>query len=419
MTKDFQQQFHQNDKSPSVRWWKRAIRITIAIVIVFAGVGIGLFLWKTAPTTHKRPPAKWVPLVEVQRFEPTRHQVVVKAMGTVMPARSVKLEARVAGEVIAIHPEFTDGGFVRRGDLLVQLEDDDYQLILAQRRSDLVNARYALSLEQGRQQVARREWELLSDGSPEEEGELALRKPHLEKAQADVAAAEAALRKAALDKERTRISSPFNAIIRSRAVEVGSQVSPQKTLAELVGTDLYWVQATLPVERLDWVSIPRQAGQEGSTVRIRYNGDHTVEGRVVRLLGDLTDGGRMAQLLIEVDDPLGLGSVEASARPPLLIGEYVRVEIDGRHLDNVFAVPRTVLRDNDTVWLLDEAGKLEIRKVMPVWRDAETVLLRDHMKAGDQLIVSDLSAPVAGMELRVASSGLEKKQQAKAGRTDQ
>ncbi len=408
MTKNLQQQFHQNGKSPSVRWWKRAIRIMIAIAIVFVGLGIGLYLWKTAPTTSKRPPAKWVPLVEVQRFAPDRRQVVVKAMGTVMPANSVKLEARVAGEVIAIHPEFTDGGFVRQGDLLVQLEDDDYQLALAQRRSDLVNAKYALALEEGRQQVARREWELLRDGSPEEEGGLALRKPHLEKARADVASAEAALRKAALDVERTRIEAPFNAIILSRSVEVGSQVSPQKTLAELVGTDVYWVKATLPVERLDWVSIPRQAGQKGAMVRIRYNGDHLVEGRVVRLLGDLTNGGRMARLLIEVDDPLGLGSKEAADRPPLLIGEYVRVEIDGRLLDNVFAVPRTVLRDNDTVWLLGDDHKLEIRQVTPVWRDAETVLLRDHLKSSDQLIVSDLPAPVAGMELRVETGGADR-----------
>jgi RND family efflux transporter MFP subunit len=344
----------------------------------------------------------------VQGFEPASRQVVVTAMGTVTPARSVKLEARVAGEVIALHPEFTDGGFVHAGDLLVRLEDNDYQLILAQRRSDLVNAEYALALEEGRQQVARREWELLNDGTPEAEADLALRKPHLDKARADVAAAEAAVRKAGLDKERTRIRAPFNAIVRSRSVEVGSQVSPQETLAELVGTDLYWIQATLSVDRLEWVFIPRRAGQNGSVAHIRYNGHHTIEGRVVRLLGDLTDGGRMARLLIEVDDPLGLASKTASDRPPLLIGDYVRVEIEGRRLDGVFAVPRTVLRDNDTVWLVDDAGKLEIRKVTPVWRDAETVLLRDHLKAGDRLVVSDLSAPVEGMELRVETGGADR-----------
>lgn len=416
MTNDVQQQFHKADKSPSVRWWKRAIRILIAVAIVAVGVGVSAYLKKSAPTTPKRPPAKWVPLVEVQTVTPQRHQVVIKAMGTVIPALSVKLQARVAGQVIYVHPEFTDGGFVRSGDLLVQLEDDDYRLALAQRESELVNAKYQLALEQGRQQVARREWQLLK-GPAEEEADLALRKPHLEKARADVTAAEAALRKAALDMERTRIKAPFNAIVRSRSVEVGSQVALQQTLAELVGTDLYWIQAILPVERLDWIAIPRNAGQKGAQARIRYNADYVVEGRVVRLLGDLTDGGRMAQLQIEVKDPLGLGAADMR-RPPLLIGEYVRVEIDGRHLENVFAVSRNVLRDADTVWLLDADQKLEIRDVTPVWRDAEIVLLQDHLKAGDRLIVSDLPAPVAGMELRLETPDAQKERPAETKSTD-
>ncbi len=399
MNNEVQREFYEADKSPSVRWWKRAIRIGIAIAIIATGAAVSAYLKHTAPTTEKRPPAKWVPLVEVQTVAPQRHQVVVRAMGTVIPARSVQLQSRVAGPVVRLHPEFTDGGFVRQGDLLVQLEDDDYRLALAQRESDLVNARYQLALEEGRQQVARREWELLK-GSAEEEADLALRKPHLEKARADVTAAEAALRRAALDLERTRIIAPFNAIVRSRTVEVGSQVAPQQTLAELVGTDAYWVETTLPVERLDWFDIPRQAGRKGAEARVRYNGQHVVTGRVVRLLGDLTDMGRMARVLIEVRDPLRLTSGDRSD-PPLLIGEYVRVEIDGRHLDQVFAVPRSVLRDEDTLWMLGDDQKLEIRSVNPVWRDNETVLIRDQLKAGERLIVSDLPAPVAGMELGV------------------
>lgn len=405
MSSEQQNSFYHDDKSPTVRWWKRAIRITIALLIVFIGAVGAVWLIKTAPKPQKREPVKWVPLVQVETFAPGRRQVTVEAMGTVMPARSISLEARVAGPVTALHPEFVEGGYVRKGDLLVQLEDDDYRLALAQRRSDLVNAQYALSLEQGRQEVARREWQLLEGGADTaESGDLALRKPHLEKARADVAAAQAALDKATLDLERTRIRAPFNAIVRNRSVDVGSQVSPQEPLADLAGTDVYWVQATLPVDRLEWITVPQKAGDPGSVARVRYNGDQVVRGDVVRLLADLTDQGRMARVLIAVKDPLGHDTA-APSRPPLLIGQYVRVEIEGRHLDNVFAVPRTVLRDNDTVWLLDKDQRLEIRKVTPVWRDQERVLLRDRLKSGDRLIVSALSAPVAGMQLRVDPPG--------------
>ena len=402
--------FHTVVPPSSVNWQRRAIRILVAIALILVGVIAAKTLIATAPKTKKRPPVKWIPLVEVHTFAPDRHQVVVKAMGTVMPAKSVKLEARVAGQVLAIHPEFVDGGFVKKGDVLVQLEEDDLRLVLAQRKSELVNAKYALALEQGRQQVAQREWQLLNDGNVnEQEADLALRKPHLQKAQADVAAAQAALQKAELDLRRTRVIAPFNAIVRSRSVETGSQVSPQESLAELIGTDTYWIQATLAVDRLDWISIPQGANQEGALAKITYSAGHAIEGRVVRLLGDLTDQGRMAKIIVAVNDPLGR-TASKNHRPPLLIGEYVGLQILGRHLDNVFSIPRTALRDNDTVWLLDGQNKLEIRGVMPVWRDTDHVLLRNNLKPGDRLVVSDLAAPVVGMELRVDDAKASKNQ---------
>ena len=47
---------------------------------------------------------------------------------------------------------------------------------------------------------------------------------------------------------------------------------------------------------------------------------------------------------------------------------------------------------------------LDIRKVTPIWKDSMTVVLQDGLNSGDQLIVSDLPAPVAGMKIRLESS---------------
>ena len=91
----------------------------------------------------------------------------------------------------------------------------------------------------------------------------------------------------------------------------------------------------------------------------------------------------------------------------LAIVEFVRVKILGRKLDGVFQIPRTALRDNSSVWIVKENKILEIRKVQPVWRDADVVLLKDDLKPGEQLIVSDLAAPVEGMTVRVNTSKSE------------
>ena len=323
-------------------------------------------------------------------------------MGTVIPAREVVLKSRVSGEIVEIHPEFTEGGFLKKDTRILQIDPQDYELALARKRSTVTDAEYALKLELGHQVVAKREWELLNQGKAalDMEKELALRQPHLDKVRADLSAAEAELKAAMLDLERTHITLPFNAMVRSKSVDRGSQVTPQEPLAELVGTDAYRVQASLPVDRLEWIDVPVQTGDHGSKARIIYGRGNECSGKVIRLLGDLAAEGRMARILVEVADPLGLNASNQN-RTPLLIGEYVRVKIIGRKLDNVFQIPRTALKDNSNIWIVGENQTLEIRKVRPVWRDADVVLLQDGLKPGERLIVSDLPAPVEGMTVRV------------------
>lgn len=378
------------------------IRIVLSLVILGVGIGAASYLKNSAPRTKKRPPVKLSPIVLIQTVKPSSYQIIVTAMGTVIPAREVVLKSRVSGEIVEIHPEFTEGGFLKKDMRIIQIDPQDYELALARKRSTVTDAEYALKLELGHQAVAKREWELLNQGKAalDMEKELALRQPHLDKVRADLSAAEAELKVAMLDLERTHITLPFNAMVRSKSVDLGSQVTPQEPLAELVGTDAYRVQASLTVDRLEWIDVPVQTGDHGSKAQIIYGRGNECSGRVIRLLGDLAVEGRMARILVEVADPLGLNSSNQN-RTPLLIGEYVRVKILGRKLDNVFQIPRTALKDNSSIWIVGENQTLEIREVRAVWRDADVVLLKDGLKPGERLIVSDLPAPVEGMTVRV------------------
>jgi RND family efflux transporter MFP subunit len=389
---------------------RRILKALLPLIILAAGGAGAVLLDHTGPRPQKKAPNPIVALVEVVPLQRGTDQVVIEAMGTVVPAREMTLKSQVSGEVIHLHPEFVEGGLLRAGDELLRIDPVDYELAIQQKQSQLANAVYGLKVEEGYQDVARREWELLGSGGDAKPSdvELALRKPHLRKARADLGAAEAELAQARLDLARTRIQAPFNAVVRSRDVAIGSQVTPQDALAELVGTDAYWIQASLPVERLGWIDVPRRSEEQGARVSIHYGGGHwTRSGRITKLLSDLEPGGRMARILIEVDDPLDLAedpSEQRLSRPPLLIGEYVQMEVQGAEVSDVFRIPRTALKDGDHVWIAEPGGTLAIRKVDPVWRGGDVVLVAEGLSEGDRLIVTGLPAPVAGMPVRVVSA---------------
>ena len=335
---------------------------------------------------------------------------MVQAMGTVIAAQEVVLQPRVTGEIVDLNPELVPGGRFKAGEVILQIDRRDYELAVKRTRSQVAQATYDMKMEQGQQEIAGREWELLDmeDSASDLDRELALRKPHLIKAEASLAAAEAAEREANLDLERTTIHAPFNCQVITETVDLGAQVNPQTQLARLVGTDEYWVQVSVPVDRLRWISFPDGQGYPGSSVCIHQQvgteEPNEWSGEVVRLLGDLEPQGRMARVLVSVRDPLGLAEGN-EGRPPLLIRSYVNVVIEGAELANVVAMQRSALRDGDQVWIMGNDGKLAFREPVITWRNRDTVLIRSGIEAGERLVVSDLPAPVEGMTLRLGDDG--------------
>jgi RND family efflux transporter MFP subunit len=379
------------------------LSIVLSIAVLAAGVVGTAYIGKNAPKARKRPPEKMTPLVQVSSVHPDTHKVVVAAMGTVIPAREIILESRVAGEIVAIHPEFTVGGFLDKGSEILRIDPEDYQLAVTLAQAKIKDSESVLKVVQEEAAASEEEWRLLYKANPQgyKIPALVAKKPQLEAAKAKLAADGADLQKAKLNLARTRIRAPFNAIVRAKQVDIGSQVSSQEHLAELVGTDTYWIRASVPIDRLSWILIPGNPAGSGARVRISYRNGYELAGTVIKLLGDLETEGRMARILVEVQDPLGL-KIKGKYQLPLLIGEYVRIEIEGRELQNVYRIPRSALRDDSNIWIASDDGRLEIRSVKTLWRDAQTVVLAEGLEPNSRLIVSDLAVPVNGMPVKVA-----------------
>ena len=373
------------------------------LIIVLAVFGARVLI-ATKPVAKKKPPVASAPLVDVEVVKAEDFNIWTPVMGTVQAARKISLEPQVAGKVISVSDKFIPGGYFEKGQEILRIDPLDYELKVKQQESSVVDADYNLKVEQGHQKVAGREWKLLkkSSGGTAQEASLALRKPHLEKAEADYASAKAKLQQARVDLSRTIVRAPFSAMIESKAADLGANLGEQEEIATLVGTDEFWVMVSVPVDRLDRLIFPSEAnGFKGSLARvISGSGESSFErkGHVLRLLPSLESQGRMARVIVTVEDPLNLKG-EKGLRP-LLLGSYINVSIDSGILKNVFAVPRVAFRDDNTLWIMNSSGKLEIRKVDPIWRDENFIYLKSGLADGEKLVLTDISTPLKGMNLR-------------------
>lgn len=376
----------------------KVVRVVTAIGALAAGVFGMKMLVGSKPEAKRKPIERRGALVELMTVAPAPHRLQVEARGLVRPARTLAVTPQVSGIIEAHHPQLIEGGFIPADAELVRIDDTDYRLLVAQRRAQLKQAQQSLEVEKARQAVALREWKLM--GSKAATKARATREPQVKMAEANVGAARNAVQQAAVNRKRTTIKAPFNAIVRTESVDIGQMVGPQGRIAELVGTDTFWIEAMVPLRELPLIDVPApgsDAQGSAATITVVSGGQKTIErtGHVVRLLGELDPQSRQAKVIIAVPDPLGM----KSEQPKLLLNSFVTVRIDGPERDDLIAIPRTALREGDQVWKMTPDKTLAIEAVEVVRRQQDQVLVKG-LKAGDALIKSRLASPVAGMMLR-------------------
>ena len=385
------------------------LRVLIIVIILAVGVCIAVFLKKTAPHAKKVAPVKQAQLVNVQQVVREDARAQIYSYGTVRAARTVILKSQVSGQVVDINPKFDVGACLPMATPVLHIDPRDYQLDITRQQATLKKAQAALALEQGQQGVARHEWQmyLRNNESVSESTALALREPYLRQAEAEVSSAQAGLGQAQLALERTVIQLPFDALVLSKEVDLGAQLVAQGVVATLAATDTFWLEVSIPVAQLPWLELPGVNSTVGAQAQVTTPSlTHPRIGRVVRLLGNLEEGGRMARLLIAIADPLDK-SKPLGQRQPLLLGDYVDVMLNGRDLNDVVVLSRNAVHDGNQVWVAQADNTLTIRTVEILWKDRTKIYIGgdgdggDGLQSGDQVIVSDLSAAVEGMAIRI------------------
>lgn len=376
------------------------VRAVLSFVLILGILGITalgvVLLVLNKRVAKQEEKQRIVPAVEVVEVTQADHAVKILTQGVVESARETRLAAEVGGRVMEISPSFKRGGVVKKGERLIQIDPADFRSALAAAEVSRAEAELALEQERARVQQAQLDWSKLGGGS-KPLNPLVLREPYLAAAEASAASAVEAAAKARRDVERTEILAPFDAGVRSANAEVGAVVAPGSMVAELYASGE--LEVRLPLSLDDFGFLARDA--DGMvTGEVILKGKIGAEEYVWKAETARVDP-EIARETLSANIAVKVLPAEGSAFPLPPVGLFVNAEIAGKILDGVREIPRRALLEGNRAIVIVDGNKIAFRELMIPRLTRDAALVSSGLEAGDRVVLTRLSAPVAGMEVEV------------------
>lgn len=328
----------------------------------------------------------------------------VVVQGQSRPRTEVDLTPQVGGKVTYVSPQFVAGGQFKKGDVLLRIEEADYNVAVLRAQAGVARAEQLVIREQAEGAIARADWADLGRGG--EPSPLTLREPQLAEAKANLLSAQADMENAKLQLSRTVIRAPFNGRIRDRFADVGQFVGLGTRLARVFSTEAIEIPLSLNDADLTQVNVPlsmnvtdRDAAPSVTLSAIIGGKRQEWQGRIVRTSGTFDPQTRTVSAIAEVLDPFGKGASEDGT--PLPPGLFVDAEIQGRTLENVIIIPRDGLRPENKVYIVGQDAKAESRDAVVLDTNADRAVLASGVSEGELVVVSPLEKSQISLTFKV------------------
>ena len=334
---------------------------------------------KPQATAEADPPEVLVTEV-IQREVP----IIREWVGTLNGVQNAQISARVTGYIEKI--AYQQGGYVKKGDLLFQLDPRPFIASLDQAKAQLQEDQATMLMVES---DAKRAKELF-EGKVISDQEYTNKTQTYQSKAAAVTADQAAVEQAQLNVEYTKIVSPLDGIAGKEQAQIGdlvgtsagtvlttvSQIDPIWCYFPISEQD-YWAHAE-PIHRM--LTVPEEKRPENVELILP-------DGSVYK------HKGKFAFMDRQVDSTTGMIQVAASFSNPELTlrpGQYVTARAEVDQLPNALLIPRqavSVLQGSDQVGVVNPDGKAEIRAVTLGEIYGQMVVVKEGVKAGEKVIV--------------------------------
>ena len=381
--------------------------LKIALPILLLALGIGGAWWliahkaqtdeaKIKKIKHEPPTVN----VTTAKLEALRMDVF--SQGVVQPKIEIDLVPEVSGKVVKAHPNFAPGGYFKKGELLLMVDNRDYEFAVTRAQATVAEAYKELLREREEALQAEVEWQALGSGKATD---YVLHKPQLKEREAKLSAAQADLAAAKLQLARCRLTAPFNGWVRNQRVLPGQYLNAGEKIAKLYADDSAEIRLPIAPDQLASLNLPSANDGDKNHPEVQLTtqlGDQAQhwQGHIVRTSSDLDDKNAMLYAVAEIPQAFKANKNKMAMMP----GIFVKATIVGIERFDLLSLPKSALFGGDQVYSVDKADRLQFHSVELLRNDKDRILVTKGISQGERIVIGGVDLPVVGMKVKIKPS---------------
>ncbi len=299
--------------------------------------------------------------------QPQELDNVVRSSGTVLASESVDLVAEAAGRIEKI--SFTEGGHVKKNDLLVRINDDDLQAQLKKTE---------LQIQLASEQLKRQKQLFDINGISREQYDISLNQVNTLKADRENLIA--SIRK-------REIRSPFDGVIGLRYISEGGYVSSTTRIASIQKINPLKVDFSIPEKYMDMVAVGDLVQFSGNETKQQFTGTlYAIEPKIETATRTLQ-----------------LRALCNNESEKIFPGSYVQIELRlKKNMDALMVPTQSIIPvlKGQTIFVRKNGAVVSV-SVKTGIRLASSIQITDGVSAGDTVITTGIMQLRPGMLVNV------------------
>ncbi|MBO3652689.1 efflux RND transporter periplasmic adaptor subunit [Acinetobacter bereziniae] len=364
-------------------------------LIILIGLALAGFYWKKSTSKPVEEYSQWSKPVPVKTVSVQQQnlQLEIKAIGTVIPAHTVNVQSQVSGVLQQIY--FKEGQWVKKGELLAQLDPAPFQVALAQAQgtqqqnlAQLQNAETELK----RYQLLFKQDSIAKQQVEQQQALVNQLKGQIQSNKAQVDAAK-------LQLSYTRIYSPIAGRVGFRQKDAGNLIQANETTGLVTITQVHPIYVQFAVAE-NYLMGLRDTLKKGQQIEVSA-WDKSEQNKLAM--------GHVQSLDNQIDVSTGtlkLKAVFNNQDDALFPNQFVNVRLNTQTIQNAITIPNDAVQHGAKgtyVYIVNPQHKAEIRMLKLGMTSNGQIEVIEGLTAKEQVVLEGIDRLSEGKEVQIVS----------------